>query len=181
MIEGIFYGMPGNEKFGFNVLHVFPDAAYLKAIPSTDGDSIVNPVAGVELWKVGQGGQEVFLYPDTRGRKTGKFALPGTPYSLTIGENENHRKKFCLAGISVLDEQGTAMAAKNVTGKRPMRYDGYQFHLLSCATERPGRATLQVTRRPGGIAMICGSVMMLVGLGFMFKARKHAKSGKNGT
>ena len=93
--EGTFYKMPGLDTVGFTVLYSFPDYAYLKAVPSTNGEDMLNPVAHIEVWKEGEGYRDAFIYPEKRGRKGGVYAIPGSDHKIGLGEIEAKALKHC--------------------------------------------------------------------------------------
>ncbi len=79
-----FYGIPGKDSIGFTILQCFPDVKLLKAVPSSKSDKLNNPVAKVEVWKLGGNAQEIFLYPNSALRHGGDWRVPGTNLLLSL-------------------------------------------------------------------------------------------------
>jgi hypothetical protein len=174
--EGTFYTMPGQDTVGFKVMFNFPDYAYLKAVPSTKGTEILNPVAQVEVWKAGEGYREAFLYPARRGRKMGDFAIPGSDYKLGLGEIREKAVKHCDCYLSLQADSSQAPKALTLESGKAGTLKGYRFTPLECAEGSMEMARIGIARKPGNIQIILGiSVLLLTFIYTIFKRNRPVK------
>jgi len=171
--EKSFYAMPGQDSVGFTILFCFPDAAYLKAVPSTKGSEILNPVAHVEIWREGGPAQDAFVYPESRIRKGGDFTIPQSGYK--IGMDVIHAKSipYCDCSLSIQTDSTAAPETISITSGKGKRYNGYLFTPLECNATAGGMVTMQVSRSPGRILIISGSVLAVFAVFLYFFASKR--------
>lgn len=165
--KGIFYEIPGKKDLGFSLMHLFPDAAYLKAIPASTGSELLNPVAEVQIWKEGKGYQEVFLYP---GKKAGMFEVPGTPYALILDVSQAHALQYCQATLSIKDAKEEMMTFE-MTADSPVNFRGYRLKLAEYRAESPQQLGVEVSRKPGTFLLFGGGILTLVFLVLMLGKR----------
>lgn len=167
--KDMFYQIPGKSDLGFRLIHLFPDAKYLKAIPSTDGTELRNPVAEVQVWKTGQGYQEAFIYP---GKTTGIFDIAGTSYSLGLDISTDHALQDVEAIISIESDQGEVIKRTPLRKHRPRSVNGYRLKLAGFDPQHGGQIRVQVSSNPGNPWIYFGSLILLTGLLFiLFKRR----------
>lgn len=160
--ENVFYKMQGEEGTGFTVLFCYPDVALLKAVPSSKGSEMTNPVAHVEIWKEGGSAKDAFLYPETRGKKGGDFEIPGSDYKLGLSANKDHALNYCDCIISVQKDSLMRSGTLSFLSGKPVMYQGYRFRPVECKDVYPGAVIMEVTYLPGRIPKIIG--LMLIGM-----------------
>gem|GEM_PF-1225202 len=166
--ENLFYAMPDQDSVGFTILHCFPDAAMLKAVPSSKGTAILNPVAHVEIWKEGEGYRDAFIYPETRTRRSGGFDIPGSGYKIGMGTIKASSIKYCDCHISVQKDSTLAAESLSFASGKPQHRYGYRFTPLECSQDIPEVVTMQITRTPGKGMMIIGTVLAAIALLLLF-------------
>ena len=154
--ENMYYTIPGQDSFGFTVLQCFPDAALLKAEPATKSDSLVNPVARVEMWKKGGTSTEAYLYPEVFGRNSGHFAFPGENQILSLGLSTAQEINACHCIITLRDSISGQTRLMTLKGKQNERYKGYSFHLKECDTTTRAQVTLSIKRYASGLLNVLG-------------------------
>ncbi|HLF63212.1 MAG TPA: hypothetical protein VI603_05655 [Saprospiraceae bacterium] len=172
-----FYEIPGKAEMGFRMLHLFPDASYLQAIPKTEGNEFLNPVAKIEIWKHGQGYQEAFLYPDLKGRRGGQFQVPGTSYALTLGISQPHELQYTRSTLTLLDPANDDIKTQTLTHRKAITYRtdpyclsgrGHRFSQAAYDPQNPDNITIRISHQPGNAVFFCGSLLMIVAVGVMF-------------
>lgn len=175
LIEKTFYKMPGKDTIGFTIIHCFPDAAFLKAVPSSRGTELRNPVAHVEIWKLGEGSHDAFVYPETNVRKGGQFEIPGSLYSLGLGLDQEKMVKYCDCNISFKKEGSNKVEKRSFVSGNRKTFHGYQFKLMECTEEFPGKVKMQVIRNPGKNLVIIGLTLGVVALLLQWKGKKQTQ------
>lgn len=131
-LENKFYAMPGKQGIGFTVLQVFPDARWLKAEPGTKSDHLLNPVAEVEVWKLGEGAQSLFLYPNAGGRHGGEWKVPGKNLVLTCAVDHKMLVDACRCKLNVHDTVQHVMATKMMQGDQVLSFGRTNLKLTEC-------------------------------------------------
>ena len=121
-LENKYYAIPGRQGIGFTVLQVFPDARWLKAEPGTKSDQLLNPVAEVEVWKLGEGAQTLFLYPNAGGRHGGEWKVPGKSMVLTCAVDHKMVVDACQCKLNVHDTVQHVMATKMIRGRNVLSF-----------------------------------------------------------
>jgi hypothetical protein len=173
-----FFMMPGRNDTGFKVLQWFPDAAYLKAEPVSDGEEILNPVAGVHVWREGQGYQEVFLYPRTRGRRGGYFAVPGGPQYLVLGLSNDEELRHCAATAGIYNRKtGSKMRDITLEGSKAAHYARFRFTLERCYAG--AGAVMDASYRPGKWLIWAGTGIGLLAFGLLLGKEWRKKSHRD--
>ena len=163
--DNTYYTIPGQDSFGFTVLQCFPDAALLKAEPATKSDSLVNPVARVEMWKKGGTSTEAYLYPEVFGRNSGHFAFPGENEILSLGLSTAQEINACHCLLTLRDTLSGETRLMTLNGKENERYKGYSFHLKECDTTTQAQVTLSIKKYASGLLNVLGNwgiVVLLV-------------------
>ncbi len=170
--EKSFYKIPGQDSAGFTIIYCFPDMALLKAVPSTRGTALLNPVAHVEIWKEGQGAQDAFVYPESGPRKGGEFEIPGSGYLIGLGIDQEKEVKYCDCHVSIRDGgTGKAEIVSMISGK-PVNYKGYRLRPVECRMGNPDKVSLEIQRKPGRIPMIVGGLLAVFAIFLMIFRRK---------
>ena len=159
--ENQFYSTQGSDSIGFTVLIAFPDAAYLRAEPSSASDEVKNPVAGVEIWREGEGATEAYLYPESAGKKGGKFAVSGTGYTLGMGYKKEVRVSHCQCHMTAQSSGSDKPRPVTLHGKSREKVFGYSLALDDCYSQAQA-ASLKVSAQKGSIWVI-GGVLLLIG------------------
>ena len=157
--EKLFYKMPGQDSTGFTILYSFPDAGLLKAVPSSRGTKLLNPVAHLEIWKEGEGYRDAFVYPETRVRLNGGFEIPGTGYKLGMGTVKESEIKYCDCVVSIQEDSTHAPVPLTFLAGKPQNYQGYRFSPTECLNGSPEILTMQISRKPGKNLFLLGYVM----------------------
>ena len=164
--ENDFYTIPGHDSSGFTILYCFPDIAYLKAVPSSKGTELLNPVAHVEIWNEGGSARDAFLYPETRTRKGGDFAIPNTDYKLGLSTDKEQKMEHCTCSLSIQKDSSQAPVSLTFLAGHSGRYHNYSFRPVDCTEGHPASVIIGVTYQPGRSLVIIG--IILSGLAFIF-------------
>jgi hypothetical protein len=175
--ENEFYPVPGEDTIGFKVLFCFPDIAYLKAVPSSKGDEVLNPVANVEIWKSGQGAMDAFVYPESKTKKAGFFTIPGSDYKIGLGRRTDQTVGYCDCQISVvksaMDDNETIIFHSGES----KAYRNLRFTPVDCRAEHPQMLTMEVTRRSGTMPVVIGFLFLGISLMLVLMGQKrHAEA-----
>jgi hypothetical protein len=166
--EKMFYNMPGQDSTGFTILYSFPDAGLLKAVPSSRGTEVLNPVAHVEIWKEGEGYRDAFIYPETRARISGGFDIPGSSYKLGIGTVKESEIKFCDCVVSIQKDSTHAPVILSFLAGKSQNYQGYRFSPTECLNGSPGILTMQISRKPGKTLLMFGFIIASMAVLLLF-------------
>lgn len=166
--EKLFYKMPDQDSTGFTILYSFPDVGLLQAVPSSRGTEVLNPVAHVEIWKEGEGYIDAFIYPETRGRISGGFEIPGTGYKLGMGTVKESEIKYCDCQISIQEDSTHTKVPLTFLAGKPQNYHGYQFRPTECLKGYPEILTIQISKKPGKTLLLLGFIMAGVALLLLF-------------
>jgi hypothetical protein len=161
LTEGHFYSTGESDTIGFTVKFAFPDAAFLKAEPSTRGDAFDNPVARVEIWKEGQSATEAYLYPESAGRKGGKFTVRETGYTLGLGTLKAVTLKHCACSLTVQKDTADTGTRIELKGNRKTSIYGYSLAVNDCLPKQRV-VSMQVIRRKGGIWLYGGYAFIII-------------------
>lgn len=172
LTEKSFYKIPGQDSAGFTIIYCFPDMALLKAVPSTRGTELLNPVAHVEIWKEGQGAQDAFVYPESSGRKGGEFEIPGSGYLIGLGIDQEKEVKYCDCKLSIREDGNETAEIVSITSGKSARYKGYSLRPVECRMGHPGKVILEIQKKPGRILMISGVLLAVFAIFLMFLRRK---------
>jgi hypothetical protein len=171
--EGAFYSTGrGDTTTGFRVKLAFPDVAFLKAEPSSKSNQIINPVARVEVWKEGGAAEEAYLYPESPGRKAGKFVVSGAGFTLGLGYDRETTIQHCQCHLTI-DREGVSEAKSvKLEGKGSQTVFGYTMALQECM-DHPQKVSVSVSKSSGFPMIIAGlCILALAGLvAFGFKAQ----------
>lgn len=173
LTEKSFYKIPGQDSAGFTILYCFPDMALLKAVPSTKGTELLNPVAHVEIWKEGQGAQDAFVYPESGPRKGGEFEIPGSGYLIGLGIDQEKEVKYCNCKLSIREEGTDRAEIVSINEGKSANYKGYSLRPVECRMGHPGKVILEIQKRPGRILMISGMVSLVFGI-FLLVFRRRS-------
>ena len=174
-----YYPVPGKDNIGFTIQFLFPDAAYISAVPSTKDDRLVNPVARVETWHKGGYSQESFLYPSLFERKPGTFQIAGTPYFLAFESMKDREAKFYKSDLSVVNAGGEVIKQQTIKVNEPMLHGGYRFYQSDYDPNNPSYSGIGVTHDPGLYLIYAGFFVLVAGVALMFYG-KYAKGGTKG-
>ena len=131
-LENKFYSLPGKDSVGFTILQCFPDAKFLKATPGTRSNQLINPVAEVEVWKLGEGAQTLFLYPTTAGRHGGEWKIPGKNFLLTCSLDHCTIIHACQYNINFQDSTRKISVSNHVNGTAITSFRGMKVQLTEC-------------------------------------------------
>ena len=153
------------DSTGFTILYSFPDAGLLKAVPSSRGTEVLNPVAHVEIWKEGEGYRDAFVYPETRVRLNGGFEIPGTGYKLGMGTVKESEIKYCDCVVSIQEESTDAPVALTFLAGKSKNYHGFRFSPTECLNGSPEILTMHISRKPGKTLLLLG--FMVAGVAFL--------------
>ena len=165
------YTFPKKEGVGFTLRHLFPNAAYLKSVPVSDGDELLNPVARVEVWKKGGlDAQEAFLYPGRSG-KSGIHAIPGTEFFLALESFKDQETKYWKSELAVLNERDEVLKTQSIKVNEPMLYSGYRFYQSDYDPENPNYSGIGISHEPGLFVIYLGFVALVLGCGLLFYNR----------
>lgn len=171
--ENQFYTMPGQDSIGFKVLYCFPDMAYLKAVPSTKGDELLNPVAHLEIWQTGQGALDAFVYPETGARKGGSFAIPGSTYKIGLGTNTGLNAQYCDCRISLKNENSDHMESLVFSSGESKSYQGLQFRPVDCSDKYPRSLTMEVSKAINIVPIVFGFLFLGIALLLVLAKQKR--------
>jgi len=164
-----FYPIPGKDSIGFTILQCFPDVKLLKAVPYSKSEKLDNPVAEVEVWKLGGGAQNVYVYPNAAGRHGGEWRVPGSDLLLTADISHEDLVDACTCVVSINDSIRQVKVTKVLNGHQVISYRGNNIQLSECG--RDGLwANLEVWRAPGHYFKIAGAFLTLGAL-FMLAVR----------
>ncbi len=177
--ENEFYNLPSHDSTGFTILFCYPDVALLKAVPSTKGSEMNNPVAHVEIWKEGGSAIDAFLYPETRGRKGGDFEIPTTDYKLGLSVNKEEARKHCDCTISVQKDSSKKAETLTLVSGQPVMSHGYKFSPVECKDGFPGVVIMEVSYLPGRIPIIISCILIGIAMFVYFLSRIQADPGQN--
>lgn len=166
--EKLFYKMPDQDSTGFTILYSFPDAGLLQAVPSSRGTAVLNPVAHVEIWKEGEGYRDAFVYPETRGRISGGFEIPGTGYKLGMGTVKESEIKHCDCMVSIQEDSTHTPVPLTFLAGKSQSYHGYRFSPTECLNGSPEILTMQISKRPGKTLLLLGFIMAGIALLLLF-------------
>lgn len=175
--EQAYYPVSAPDSTGFTILHCFPDAAFLKAEPATRGSELLNPVAQIEYWPLGGRYQEAYVYPENSGKKGGEFAIPGTTYKIGLGMDRKEVLGQCVFYVSWRGEAGSEPERLQIKGGEAISVQGYTLTPIACKTNIPGTLMVQVSRSPGRIPVILGSLMAGLAL-LVFLIRRNTYISK---
>lgn len=172
LTEKSFYKIPGQDSAGFTIIYCFPDMALLKAVPSTRGTALLNPVAHVEIWKEGQGAQDAFVYPESGPRKGGEFEIPGSGYLIGLGIDQEKEVKYCDCHVSIRDGGSETAEIVSMSSGKSVNYKGYNLRPVECRVGNPGKVILEIQKKPGRILMISGVLLAVFAILLMILRRK---------
>ncbi|MCB0555258.1 MAG: cytochrome c biogenesis protein ResB [Phaeodactylibacter sp.] len=168
---GQYYAFPDKEDIGFTVRYLFPDAAYLKSVPATDGDELLNPVARVEVWdKSWPSSKEAYLYPGG-GSRGGLFMIPGTPYFLALESIKDRETKYWKSTLSVLGANDDVLKSREVKVNEPMLHGGYRFYQTDYDPNNPNYSGIGISREPGLYVIYFGFGLLVIGCFLLFYGR----------
>jgi hypothetical protein len=160
------------DSSGFTLVHLFPDAAYLQAIPSSAGAELKNPVAHVEVWdKNWTAEQDAYIYPSD-GSGGGSFDIDGQPYFLALESFKNMETKFWKSNLSVIDDTGGVLRQQEIEVNGPMNFGGYRFYQSDFDPENPEYSGIGVSREPGLNVIYFGFFVLVAGCFMLFYTRK---------
>ena len=172
LTEKSFYKIPGQDSAGFTIIYCFPDMALLKAVPSSRGTELLNPVAHVEIWKEGQGAQDAFVYPESGPRKGGEFEIPGSGYLIGLGIDQEKEVKYCDCQVSIRESGNEKAEIVTMTAGKSANYKGYSLRPVDCRMGNPGKVILEIQKKPGRILMISGVLLAVFAILLMILRRK---------
>ena len=167
-----FYAIPGKDSIGFTILQSFPDARLLKAEPISKSGKLLNPVAEAEVWKLGGGSQNVYLYPNAGGRHGGEWRVPGTDLVLTCALSHEELVNAAKCMLSITDSLHQVKMSKMANASQVLSYGGKKLTLSECD---PGGiwANFKVWTEPGYNFRLTGIVMALAAfLGILLQGLK---------
>ena len=170
--ENTFYTFPGHENTGFTVLTCFPDMAYLKALPSTSGDQLNNPVAHVEIWHEGGPAIDAFVYPDRAGRKGGDFAIPASPFKIGLQEDPMIKVQNCDCYLSILDKEKNALKQMPFHSGQKKSYKGFNLRPIGCSESPIKAVNLEIKRRGNPVLLVIGSFFLVLASLLAFRQSK---------
>ena len=167
-----FYSIPGKDSIGFTILQSFPDARFLKAEPVSKSEKLLNPVAEVEVWKLGGGSQNIFLYPNAGGRHGGEWRVPGSNLVLTCALSHEALVNAATGRVSITDSLHQVDITKAANGAQILSYGGKKLSLSECDLGGIW-ANFKVWTSPGYYFKISGLVLALaVFLGILLQGLK---------
>jgi len=171
-----FYPIPGRDSFGLVILQYFPDARWLKAMPVSKSEKLLNPVTEVEAWKKGGSAQNLYLYPNAGGRHGGEWRVPGSNLLLTCTLSHLEILKASTCRITIIDSLHQVNVSKVLTGDQIITYGGRKFRLEECDADGIW-ANIRIWSSPGDGLGITGMIFGLAGLlGFLFSTIKKRTS-----
>jgi hypothetical protein len=174
---GKFYPLPDRDSTGFVVRYVFPDAAYLKAVPANKSNELLNPVAKVEVWdKTKPGSEETYLYPGLGGRKSSIFQIPGSPYFLAFESLKDKETKYFRSDLSVLGSGDEVLKQQSIKVNEPMLHGGHRFYQTDYDPDNPTYSGIGVTHEPGLYIIYFGFYVLVLGCAMMFYGRSTKAS-----
>lgn len=166
--EHTYYKIPGREGIGFTILYCFPDMAYLKAVPSSKSAELLNPVANMEIWKIGEGAREAFIYPEKKGRNGGNFFIPDSDYMLSLGISPQDAIKSCDCIISLQNKDGEILKSLTLRSGNSKSFHGYLFKPLACSSELQDEVMVKITHHPGNKLILFGVLLFVAYVCLMF-------------
>lgn len=171
-MENKFYPVPGKEGVGFTILQYFPDVHWLKAEPATRSEKIENPVAQVEIWKLGEGAQNLFLYPNEGDRHGGEWRVPGKNWILTCNADHKMLVDACHCKVNYNDTLREVMTTKAIQGPQVLSIGKMNMELTEC--DPAGMwVNMRIWTSPGHYFKWTGLVMALASfLGLWFQGKK---------
>lgn len=158
--EQQYYPLPGKDSAGIKVLFCYPDASLLKAVPSTRGEVMRNPVAAIEYWPLGGRYQEAYIYPESATKKGGAFTVPGTSYRLILATDQALANKYCDCQLTFARKGGADPEPIALRGGASQSVHGYRFTPVECSKGHSGMLVLEVAKMPGRMLFISGLVLM---------------------
>jgi hypothetical protein len=170
--EQEFYSMPGEDSTGFKVLFCFPDMAFLRAVPSTKGNELLNPVAHLEIWKTGQGAIDAFVYPETRSKKGGDFAIPGTDFKVGLGSKASSNVQYCDCRVLLRNEESNLVDSLIFRSGERKSYKGLHFQPLECSDQYPKMVIMKVSKTFSLVPTIFGFLFLAIALLLLFKGKR---------
>lgn len=173
LTDGQYYPIPGRPDLGFTVVAAFPDARYLKAVPASRSREPVKPVGRVEVWRKGGGAQEIFLYPNTQGRKGGDFGVPGTGYQLQLGISPGEVLANSTLHIGTGSGDPDDRRALIFSGGRGQIHRGLFWKPVSVSTDYPNSAVLRVRPLSGLWTATAGMALVLLAMALRLAASRQ--------
>jgi hypothetical protein len=169
----LFYPIPGTDSSGFTILQSFPDASLLNAIPVSKSEEMINPVAEVEVWKLGGRSQYLYLYPNIAGKHGGDWKVPGTNSILSCSISHEAVVNASTCKISLSDSTQRFRVSKVLNGHQVISYAGKNFRLSECDPEGIW-ANVSVWTAPGLYFRIAGILFELMAflIFFMMLSRR---------
>ncbi len=171
LVENVDFPIPNKENTLLHILHIFPDASLLKAIPSSKDDQLINPVAGVEIWHKGKYSQNAYIYPSNGGRIGGAFNIPGSNFLLALESVKSMETKFYKSDISIVNKDKEVLKKQAIKVNKPMLYHGYRFYQTDYNPNNPEYSGIGVTHEPGLYLIYFGFYVLVLGVGLMFYGR----------
>lgn len=170
--EKIFYTMPGTDSVGFTILYCFPDIAFLQAVPSSRGTELLNPVAHVEIWRLGGPATDAFIYPETRVRKGGDFEIPDSDYKLGMGLDLDHARKYCDCIVSLQRGEGLESKSLEFKSGNTRSYKDFRFTPYECSAGLRKMVVMKMVQVPGNNLVIAGFGFGILAILLWFLKRK---------
>lgn len=168
LVTGKYYPFEGKTDEGFTIRYLIPDAKYLKSVPATKDDQLVNPVAKVQVWsKDINPYQTAYIYPGG-GRKGGAYFIPGTDYILALESIKERQTKFWRSHVTVIDNDGNEVESQVIEVNEPFLYKGYRFYQSNYDPENPEYSGIGVSYVPGLYIVYIGFFLMVLGTIIMF-------------
>lgn len=164
--------VPGRSRSTYTIISIFPDAAYLASGPATRNEKQENPVARLdvkrEAWPEAK---EAFLYPSTKG-PGGQFAVEGTNFVLALESIKDRETKFWESGLSVVNNDGTAVKQQAIKVNEPMKYKGFRFYQTDYDPNNPNYSGIGISYTPGLYLIYFGFWVLVAGVFILFYMRK---------
>lgn len=152
-------------------IQVFPSAV-VEAVPTTRSQAWENPVADIVLEEKGAS-KEIRL-----------AAQHGQPVALADGKSylsfelRADEPKAFRSHLTVL-EDGKKITEKTIVVNDPLAYNGYMFYQSNFRKDDPTYSGIQVIRDPGLVIVFIGSVMMALGVIFIYYIRPRLLPGES--
>jgi hypothetical protein len=162
-----FYSIPGKDTLGFTILQCFPDIAFLKALPASKSRKANNPVAGVEVWKLGGRSQEIYLYPTSSAKPAGQWNVPGTDFLLSLAIEHEKMVRNSQSYIVLEDTEEGVHKRLMFQGAQTLTYKGNQIKPIECDVSGYW-ITLAIQRNPGLYLKISGGIVLIFTIFFLF-------------
>lgn len=170
-----FYSLPGSDSIGFTILQNFPDARWLKAVPGSKSEQLNNPVAEVEVWKMGGGAQSVFLYPARGSRPGGEWKVPGSNLQLTCNLSNKVITDACQCKMIIQDSVHGNNTYRWLHGSQQIQINGLRFRLTECDPSGIW-SNFQVTSSPGFHFQWTGCIIGMASiLGIWFQGLRQVR------